>query len=132
MLLTIQYQHIFILGPVCFNQFAVFAIGSGGFGGKTRSNELRPLVATPSRVPDVVEMEKIGNSQAALYRLAGDLNPLHIDPSFAAMGGLFYNILLGGFGVKLHLNYKTISAFLHVEGEASVSNAKAGSETLLK
>ena len=79
----------FAPGPLCFNQFAIFCIGSGGFGGKTHSNELKPLVAAPSRVPDVVEIEKTGNSQAALYRLCGDFNPLHIDPSFAAMGGLF-------------------------------------------
>ena len=62
-------------------------MGSGGFGGKTHSNELKPLVPTPSRAPDAVEVEKTGKSQAALYRLVGDLNPLHIDPSFAAMGG---------------------------------------------
>ncbi|CAB4035610.1 peroxisomal multifunctional enzyme type 2-like [Paramuricea clavata] len=82
-------------GPVCFSQFAIFCVGSGGFGGKTHSNELKPLAATPSRAPDVVEVEKTGNSQAALYRLAGDLNPLHIDPSFAAMGGFKSPILHG-------------------------------------
>ena len=25
--------------------------------------------------------------QAAIYRLSGDYNPLHIDPSFSSMGG---------------------------------------------
>jgi 3-hydroxyacyl-CoA dehydrogenase/3a,7a,12a-trihydroxy-5b-cholest-24-enoyl-CoA hydratase len=83
--LSIAY---FFSGPLCFNQFAVFCIGSGGFGGKSHSNELKPLAAAPRRAPDVVEVEKTGDSQAALYRLCVDLNPLHIDPGFAAMGGL--------------------------------------------
>lgn len=76
-----------LLGPVCFNQFVVFAIGSGGFGGKQHSEHLKPLAATPTRAPDAIEVEKTTTSQAALYRLSADLNPLHIDPSFAAMGG---------------------------------------------
>lgn len=76
--------------PVCMNQFTVYLGGAGGFGGKRNSNQAKPLAASPKRVPDAVVKEKIGVSQAALYRLNGDYNPLHIDPSFAAMGGNIY------------------------------------------
>jgi len=43
--------------------------------------------APPKRKPDAVVEEQTTLEQAAIYRLSGDYNPLHIDPSFSSMGG---------------------------------------------
>ncbi|GAB5366987.1 hypothetical protein AAMO2058_001191000 [Amorphochlora amoebiformis] len=40
-------------------------------------------VVTPSRKPDSIVEETTSLAQAALYRLSGDYNPLHIDPKKA-------------------------------------------------
>ncbi|XP_077572261.1 peroxisomal multifunctional enzyme type 2 [Stigmatopora nigra] len=80
---------------LCFNQFSVFVVGAGGFGGKRTSEKAKPLVPPPQRAPDAVLVDSTTNDQAALYRLSGDWNPLHIDPSFAAMGGFQAPILHG-------------------------------------
>ncbi|KAI7895141.1 uncharacterized protein EV154DRAFT_436916 [Mucor mucedo] len=87
------------------NQFTFFIRGSGGFGGKQKGEDRGAATATnavPDRKPDAVITEKTNEDQAALYRLSGDYNPLHIDPEMSAMGGFKVPILHGlcSFGIS--------------------------------
>jgi acyl dehydratase len=74
------------------NTSGVFIRGAGGFGGE-RGPEAGN--AAPDRAPDKVVEDKTLDIQAAIYRLSGDRNPLHIDPAFAAMAGYDRPILHG-------------------------------------
>uniref|UniRef100_A0A8C5VNG1 17-beta-hydroxysteroid dehydrogenase 4 n=1 Tax=Microcebus murinus TaxID=30608 RepID=A0A8C5VNG1_MICMU len=80
---------------ICYNQFSVFLVGSGGFGGKRTSDKAKVAVAIPNRPPDAVLKDTTSLNQAALYRLSGDWNPLHIDPNFASLAGFNKPILHG-------------------------------------
>ncbi|NWQ77467.1 DHB4 enzyme, partial [Columbina picui] len=80
---------------VCYNQFSLFCVGAGGFGGKRTSEKAKVTVNPPRRSPDAVVSDVTTADQAALYRLSGDWNPLHVDPSFAALGGFKKPILHG-------------------------------------
>ncbi|MES2482415.1 MAG: MaoC/PaaZ C-terminal domain-containing protein [Pseudomonadota bacterium] len=71
----------------------VFARGDGGFGGP---NGRRPEPhALPSRAADHVRERAVRPEQAAIYRLSGDRNPLHVDPAFARAAGFDRPILHG-------------------------------------
>ncbi|RJP32160.1 MAG: 3-alpha,7-alpha,12-alpha-trihydroxy-5-beta-cholest-24-enoyl-CoA hydratase [Actinobacteria bacterium] len=84
--------------PVFFNKFSLFIRGEGGFGGE-RGPE--PGNEPPAREPDKVVEIKTLPQQALIYRLSGDLNPLHSDPAIATMAGYDRPILHGlcTFGV---------------------------------
>ncbi|KAI0300890.1 peroxisomal hydratase-dehydrogenase-epimerase [Russula brevipes] len=86
-------------GQVIFeNQTTLVSRGSGGFGGKRTGSDRGAASAAntpPNRKPDAVLEEKTVPSQAALYRLSGDPNPLHIHPDFATSGGFERPILHG-------------------------------------
>ncbi|KAI8926957.1 hypothetical protein BC831DRAFT_454475 [Entophlyctis helioformis] len=86
------------------NEFTLFIRGSGGFGGKKDSERGAATAANdpPKRAPDHIVREKTVADQAALYRLSGDYNPLHIDPQMSKMGGFDVPILHGlcSFGIS--------------------------------
>lgn len=67
--------------------------GDGGFGEST--GELPAPHAMPEGEPDLSFTIDTRIEQAAIYRLSGDLNPLHIDPDFARRVGLEKPILHG-------------------------------------
>jgi len=82
-------------GAVLFaNTASIFIRGEGGFGGE-RGPSATAKNLPPERKPDHTVAYKTSTDQAALYRLSGDRNPLHIDPDFAKLGGFDRPILHG-------------------------------------
>ena len=79
--------------PLLKNVMSAFIRGEGGFGGDAKSPEVGNN--PPDRAPDVVVESPTLTSQALLYRLSGDKNPLHVDPMMAKMGGFDVPILHG-------------------------------------
>jgi len=70
--------------PVFDNVFSIFVRGAGGFGGD-RGPEALKADPPEGKDPDFSFTETTTTEQAALYRLSGDLNPLHINPQLAKM-----------------------------------------------
>jgi acyl dehydratase len=79
--------------PLYTNTMSAFIRGEGGWGGDRGPSGAKNV--PPERDPDHVVTYQTSPDQAFVYRLSGDRNPLHTDPSFAAIGGFDRPILHG-------------------------------------
>src|SRR5437667_5011256 len=84
-LVLVETESVDAKGRLLFrNTSGIFARGEGGFGGDRGPSG--PRNAPPDRPPDRSIALKTRPDQALLYRLSGDMNPLHADPDFAKLG----------------------------------------------
>jgi len=72
----------------------LFLRADGGFGGKSEGAP-KPRPVPADRPPDLTASLPVSLGQALIYRLAGDYNPLHIDPEIARIAGFDRPILHG-------------------------------------
>lgn len=105
---------------IFYNESSLFIRGSGGFGGPSKGSDRGAASAVhqpPKRKPDAIVEEATTEEQAALYRLNGDRNPLHIDPAFSKMGGFKTPILHGlcFFGISGKHVYQTYGPFKNIK-----------------
>ncbi len=110
--------------PLWTTRSSVFIRGEGGWGGDRGPSG--PQNEPPARQPDHEVTLQTSTDQAFVYRLSGDRNPLHTDPSFAAIGGFDRPILHGlctyGFTGRALLKAlcgDDVTRFGHIEGRFS-------------
>lgn len=111
--------------PLFDVRMSAFIRGEGGWGGERGPSgpQNEPPV---DRAPDHETTFATSPDQAFVYRLSGDRNPLHTDPSFAALGGFDRPILHGlctygftGRGLLAQLCDNDPARFHHIEGRFS-------------
>lgn len=78
------------------NQSTTFVVGGKSNNSvKGTPEKLKSILPPPNRAPDFIATVATFQDQAAIYRLSGDLNPLHIDPQFSILGGFPKPIIHG-------------------------------------
>jgi acyl dehydratase len=82
--------------PVFDTVWSIIFRGAGGFNGPRPPEAPDEPSAPKDRAPDWTFEEATSPEQALLYRISGDINPLHADPQFAAMVGFPQGPILHG------------------------------------
>jgi acyl dehydratase len=93
---------------LCTLTSRLIARADGGFGGPPPVARARHTL--PDREPDLVCDLPTRGDQALLFRLSGDLNPLHADPLVAREAGFASPLLHGRctYGIACHAVLKTV------------------------
>jgi acyl dehydratase len=94
--------------PLCTVKSTYLCRANGGFGGSSAAP--RALVPMPARPADECVTLTTRPDAALLYRLTGDHNPLHADPSVARSAGFPRTVLHGlcTFGIAGHALLRTL------------------------
>jgi acyl dehydratase len=97
--------------PLAVLEQTTFCRADGGFGGPKR--EAPAPHALPARAPDIVCDLPTRPEMALIYRLSGDVNPLHAEPAFAKAAGFPRPILhgLATFGVAGRALLKSLCGY---------------------
>ncbi|WP_435245594.1 MaoC/PaaZ C-terminal domain-containing protein [Streptomyces sp. NRRL F-5630] len=95
-------------GPLWTSRQLLFARGAGGFGGARGPALPRP--PRPEGPATAVHRLPLREDAALLYRLSGDMNPLHADPAEAARAGFPRPVLQGlcTYGTALRVLVDTL------------------------
>ncbi len=102
-------------GEACFEtEWSILFRGAGGFGGAPPPKKDSP---TASGDPEQIHEETTAPEQALLYRLSGDLNPLHADPDFATLVGFPQGPILHGLCTYGYLGRAVIRHFAEGNGD---------------
>ena len=97
--------------PIATLSQTAFCRGDGGFGGPRREAPAPHVL--PERAPDLTCDLPTRPEMALIYRLSGDVNPLHAEPDFAKAAGFPRPILhgLATFGIAGHAILKTLCGY---------------------
>lgn len=96
--------------PIATVRQGVFCRGDGGI---REARPSPPVHAIPERAPDVTCDLATRPEMALIYRLSGDVNPLHANPDAARAAGFPRPILqgLGSFGVAGHALLRSVCGY---------------------
>jgi acyl dehydratase len=93
---TAEGEHLFD------TEWGILVLNAGGFGGEGPPAREG---GAPARPPEAVVEETTRPEQALLYRLMGDLNPLHADPDFSLVARfegrpILHGLCTYGYGMR--------------------------------
>jgi acyl dehydratase len=88
---------------ICTTTAQVLFRGEGGFGGDPPPKSDVGITVPKDTPADFRVEEATSREQALLYRLSGDVNPLHADPDFATIAGFPQGPILHGLCTYGHM-----------------------------